>query len=65
MEITERLGELDHQASISASSTGRHQTDERDANKCCSDSMFVDEKNCTSALQIDLYFSHTVLFCFN
>lgn len=44
MEVIGRLSELDHQASISASPTGRYQIDERDANECCSDSIMVDEK---------------------
>lgn len=44
MEVVGRLGELDHQASISAPSTRRYQIDERDANECCSGSILVDEK---------------------
>lgn len=44
MEVVGRLGELDHQASISAPSTGRYQIDERVANECCSDSILIDEK---------------------
>lgn len=42
MEVVGRLGELDHQASISASSTRRYQIDERDANECCSGGILVD-----------------------
>lgn len=61
MEVIGRLSELDHQASISPSSTGRYQIDERDANECCSNSMMVDEKNSLSALETDLYFP--TLFC--
>lgn len=58
MEVVGRLGELDHQVSISAPSTGRYQIDERDANECCSDSILVDEKkNNLSSLQVDLWFS--------
>jgi len=60
--VIERLRVLDHQASISASSTGRYQIDERNANEYCLDSTMVDEESSISTLQTGLYFPTLFFF---
>lgn len=58
MQVIGRLSELNHQASISASSTGRYQIDERDANEGCLDSIMIDERNSIAHHKLVCIFPH-------